>query len=144
MVTNKPSIKSLTRHMVKRVGGLDKAAQICGVSEQLVSNWQSDNHATTFIPIYHARTLDEHTGDLYLQDWARGRGYELIPLDIKPHDAMSVIKVTAELLRANGALEYVTLAAAEDNHFTPNEKREIRDHVASVRDRLDQLERILT
>ncbi len=145
MVTNKPSIKSLVRHMVKRVGGLDEAARICGVSEQLVSNWQSDNHPTAIIPIYHARTLDEPAGDLYLHDWARSRGYELVALDPKKKDdeASSIIRATAELLRRNSALESATLDAAEDNHFTATEKREIKDRLAEVKDLHDRLERLL-
>lgn len=75
---NQQNIKALSRHMVMRAGGAKKAANICGVTEGELSIWCNDRH-DRFIPADHLLDLDQHAGDLFLKEWARIRGYELIP-----------------------------------------------------------------
>ena len=71
---NKDNLKSITRHLVNRVGGAKQAAHVCGVSETEISYWQNDHH-DRFIPVDHLVDLDAAAGDLFLKELARMRGY---------------------------------------------------------------------
>lgn len=134
---NPATIKALTRHMVGLVGGPKVAANICDVSEAEISYWCNDNH-TRFIPADHLMDLDAAAGNLFVKEWARSISEE------SKSSAASVIKTIGNLSRATGNLEHTTLEAAEDNHFTPNEKRRIRDNIAPVKDFISHLERAIS
>lgn len=134
------SIKAITRHLVQRVGGPKQAAEICGVSQALISNWKDDNH-DRFIPIYRLVDLDAAAGDLFLSELARSRGYELTPIERRENNAaVSLVKLMAEVSRANGEFEYTALEAVADGSVTPNEARRIRDRIAPVKDLIAQTE----
>jgi hypothetical protein len=130
--------------MIQLAGGERAAAAICGVSAQLVSNWQLDSHDKTFIPIYRLLDLDAAAGDLFLKEWARARGYELVSSGARPDSTESLLRTLAQFSKHTGELEYTTLDAAEDGQLTPAEKRRIRDHVAPVKNIISQLEGVIS
>lgn len=140
---NQASIKAITRHMVGIVGGPKIAAKICDVSEAEISYWCNDNH-TRFIPIDHLMDLNAAAGDLFLKEWARQRNFDLVAREPIESQAASVIKTIGHFSRATGELEFTTLEAAEDNQFTPNEKRRIRDTIAPVKDYISHLEQAIS
>lgn len=140
---SKANLKAITRHLVQRVGGPRNAAQICDVSEMSVSYWCDDNH-NRFIPVDHLVDLDEAAGDLFLKEFARIRGYELIALAAKPENSANVFKAVGEFSKAGGVLGFTTLEAASDHKITPTEARLIRDHIRPVKDSIEQLERVIS
>jgi len=136
---NGKQLKAILRHMVARAGGTNKAADLCGSPSSELSLWTNDE-SNRFIPVDHLLQLDARVGDLFLKEFARLRGYELIAIEEQPNASPTVIKSIAELSRTTGELEYTTLEAIEDNHLTPAERRRIQDCIAPVKDRISQLE----
>jgi DNA-binding transcriptional regulator YdaS (Cro superfamily) len=134
-------LKAILRHAIERVGGQIKAAQLLGVSTSEVSLWSNDNHSR-FIPIDHLIDLDAAAGDVFLQDWARKRGYDLTPRE-PTSTKDNIFKIIGEFSKAGGNLDCTALEAAADNHITPNERRAIYDAIAPVRDSIDELERYI-
>ena len=132
------NLKAILRHMVARVGSSKRAAELCGAPGCDMSLWTSDE-SSRFIPVDHLLQLDAHVGDLFLKEFARMRGYELVASDTTPGQA-SVIRSIAELSRESGQLEFTTLEAIEDNHITPAERRRIQDRIAPLKDKITQLE----
>ncbi len=139
------NLKAELRRMVERAGGSKKAAEIADAPCSDMSLWTSDA-SSRFIPVDHLMRLDAdaRVGDLFLKEWARSRGYELVSLDIIQVIAPTVIKSVAELSRSSGELEFTTLEAAEDGHITPAERRRIQDCIAPVKDKISQLEKAIT
>ena len=135
---NGKQLKAILRHMVARAGGTNKAADLCGSPSSELSLWTSDE-SNRFIPVDHLLQLDARVGDLFLKEFARLRGYELIANNM-PSEGASIIRSIAELSRESGQLEYTTLEAIEDNHLTPAERRRIQDCIAPVKDKIGQLE----
>lgn len=133
------SLKAILRRAVEIVGGQIPAAKLLGVSNNDVSLWCNDNHER-FIPIDHLMDLDAATGDIFLKDWARKRGYDLAPLGVSELQD-NIFKIIGELSKASGNLDCTALEAAADHEITPNERRLIYDAMAVVRDRIDALER---
>jgi hypothetical protein len=134
---NGVSLKATLRHMVARVGTSRRAAELAGVPCSDMSLWTSDA-SPRFIPVDHLMDLDAAAGDLFLKEWARIRGYELIPLAHWQSTAPTLIKTIGEFSKAAGELECTTLKAAEDGRITPSERRHIQDCIAPCEDLLAQ------
>ncbi len=137
------NLKAITRHLVSRVGAVKAAAKICGVSETEVSYWQNDHH-NRFIPIDHLVDLDKAAGDLFLKEWARARGFELVAVDAPQNSAPSIVNIIGQFSKEVGELDCVALAAASHGVMTPAEKRRIWDEIAPVKDSLAQLENAIS
>ncbi|WLB14790.1 hypothetical protein QIH87_50125 (plasmid) [Bradyrhizobium elkanii] len=87
--------------------------------------------------------LDEAAGDLFLKEWARQRGYDLSQREAVGEVPSRVIAIMGHFAKEAGELGSVVLDAAQDNHFTPTEKRLIRDSIAPVKDLISALERAI-
>ena len=136
---NGKQLKAILRHMVARAGGTNKAADLCGSPSSELSLWTNDE-SNRFIPVDHLLQLDARVGDLFLKEFARLRGYELVAGAANAGEGASIIRSIAELSRESGQLEFTTLEAIEDNHLTPAERRRIQDCIAPVKDKIGQLE----
>ncbi len=145
---NVPYIKDLIRNLVKLVGGDDRgarkiAAHICGAGETDLSFWCNDDHSRV-IPLDHFMLLDEATGYRGLKDIAHKCGFELVPIEVKPIGAGSLLKTLAQFSKRTGDLEYTALDAAEDGQLTPAEKRRIRDRIAATKNTISELEDVIS
>ena len=141
-MVNRSSIKAIVRHLVDRVGGNLKAAELCGALKSDVSFWCSDHH-DRHAPIDHLMDLDEAGGDLFLKEWAQRRGYDLAPRQPSGEMPARVIAIMGHFAKEAGELGAIVLDAAEDNHFTPTEVRLIRDSIAPVKDLISALEKAI-
>jgi DNA-binding transcriptional regulator YdaS (Cro superfamily) len=107
------SIKAIFRHAVEKAGGRKATAELLGVGTPELSLWGNDDHER-FIPINHLMDLDAATGDIFLRDWARKRGYDLTALEVsEPKD--NIYKIIGELSKAGGNLDCAALEAWSDN-----------------------------
>lgn len=141
---NGASLKAITRRLVGRVGGVKNAARICGVTDSEVSFWQNDAH-DRYIPIDHLVLLDTAAGDIFLNELAQSRGYNLIPFSAasEPHCQL-IPNIIGLLARESGELHYTALDAASDGIVTPAEARRIRDVIAPVKDKIAALEQAIS
>ncbi len=142
-MSNAENLKAITRHLVSRVGGSKCAAHICGVSETEIGYWKNDQH-DRFIPIDHLVDLDKAASDLFLKEWARTRGFELVALDVQQNNAPSILNVIGRFSKNAGELDCVALEAASDGKISATERRRIRDQIAPVKDSLAQLENAIS
>lgn len=141
-MVNGAGIKAIVRHIVDRVGGNLKAAELCGALKSDVSFWCNDHH-DRHAPVDHLMILDEAADDLFLKEWALTRGYDLKPRQAHADIPAHVTKIMGHFAKEAGELSATVLEAAEDNHFTPTEKRLIRDSIAPVKDLISALERAI-
>jgi hypothetical protein len=143
-MSNAANIKALTRHLVERVKNAKTAAAICGVSEMSISRW-GDDKENQFIPIDHLVDLDAAAGDLFLKEWARTRGYEMISIqNTADPKSPCVTDALGMLSKKAGELICTVLEAFADHQFTPAEKRRIRDYIAPIKDAIAQLEKAIS
>ena len=136
-------IKALTRNLVKLVSGPKVAAEVCAASQTEISWWGNDDHDRV-IPLDHFMLLDKAAGYHGLKDIALKCGFELVPVEVKPVGAGSLLKTLAQFSKRTGDLEYTALDAAEDGHLTPAEKRRIRDRIAATKNTISELEDVIT
>lgn len=137
------TIKALIRHLVERVGGAKIAAKVCGVSETELSYWKLDHH-NRFIPIDHLMDLDAAGDDLFLKEWARLRGYELVKAEVdQACNVTEAIKAVGPLMKEAGEAASITINLAADGHISETDKRLIRDEIAHVKDATALLERAI-
>lgn len=115
-------IKAATRQLVKRCGGVGPAAVECGVTDTMVSRWQS-NTEKTMIPILSAVALERAISEpivteamAELTDYrpALTPGQRIIPTLLG--DLGSASRLTAAVLQA-----------LEDGDLTPAEARHVDD-----------------
>lgn len=138
---DQPRIKAILRNMVDRAGTSKRAAELCGVPASDMSLWTSDASDRN-IPVDHLLLLDARVGHLFLEEVAADCGFDLkkraVPGDVP------ILETIGHLSKSIGHLVLVVLKAAADGVFCPREKREIRDHVAPVKDGLHNLERAIS
>lgn len=140
---NRASIKAAIRRIVGHDGRtFQVTADFLGVAKSDVSYWCSDSHER-HIPFDHLVDLDAVSNDSVLKEWAASRGYDLVKRKPIAEDDANILKVVGGFSRDSGKLGEVVLDAAADYHFTPAEKRLIRDNIAPVKDRIADLERAI-
>lgn len=140
---NRATIKAAIRRIVHHDGRtMQVTADFLEVAKSDVGYWCNDNHER-FIPVDHLVDLDAVSGDAFLKEWAASRGYDLVKRDPVPDEAANILKIVGGFSKESGELVPLVLDAASDNHFTPAEKRLIRDNIAPVKDQLAALERAI-
>jgi hypothetical protein len=145
-MSNQANIKAVTRHLVDRVGGLQAAADICGTSKSEVSYWGNDNH-DRFIPADHLVDLDAAADDIFLKEWARTRGYDLLAIEggaAQQAAIESAIRAGALVAQAATAVNFNIVDLLSDGHKSATDERLIRDRLAQLKDEIDRLERSIS
>lgn len=125
-------VKSATRDLVTRCGGVVRAGEIAGVSKTEASRWQTSTDPT-IIPLTAVLALEADCGvALVTAVMADLGGRRLVEGDGgEGGDASAIVARHAELMRSVGEMMTVYAAAAADGRFTAAEAEQM-DRAASL------------
>lgn len=125
-------IKSATRDLVTRCGGVVRAGEIAKVSKTEVSRWQTSTDPT-IIPLAAVLVLEADCGvALVTAVMADLNGRRVVDGDASSDgDASGIVMRHAELMRSVGDMMTVYAAAAADGKFTSAEAEQM-DRAAGV------------
>lgn len=141
-------IKSIIKAVTRRIVGYDGrtfqvTADFLGVAKSDVGYWCNDGHERV-IPADHLIELDAVSGDIFLQEWANSRGYDLVRRKKREADCVHhVLNSLGGFARDVGDFNAEVIEAYSDNEITPAERRRIYDKAAPVKDRITQIERAI-
>lgn len=125
------ALKGALRLGVERLGGTTKAADLLGIDAGQLSRYCNEDHPSR-PPVCLTLQADALCGEPFvLQLYAAKLGMQIVPFGVEA-DAACVMKTVAEFAAATGEAQSFTLRAASDGRFSPNEKRGVRERLASV------------
>lgn len=126
------ALKTATKLLIGRVGGLEAAASVCRVSVPVLSEYGSRNHAERMMPIDVALQLEECAGEPIVT----GAMARLQGLAVARPEAVQVPAIGASVGAAvaqAGALASELLSAQADGRLDEGERASLLARAESVR-----------
>jgi len=120
---NATTIKFWTRKIADELGRAN-AAQVCEVSDTMISEWCNLEKPRCVIPAHQLFRLDAmHPDHPLLNELARECGYRLEAIEKKPASTYASEMARGEADKAFGDFKYADAEARADGIYTENEKR---------------------
>lgn len=127
------AIKTATRLLITRVGGLEAAASVCRLAASALSECSSRNHLERMLPLDVALQLEEVAGEpIVTAALARIQGRSLASPD--PGAVPAVANAVGAVVAQAGALAAQLIAAQADGHVCEVERAQMRGVAEQVRD----------
>lgn len=130
-------IKSATRDLTDRCGGIERSATIASVSKSEVSRWRVAGEPS-IITLPAALALEAECGvPLVTSAMASLGGHRVVSEDEAGGDASAIVMRHAEVMRAMAEVVATSAAAFADGRVTPAEAEQLDRSAAELLRQLD-------